>query len=952
MKTNTCSLTIRFISKRLYLLFFLSIASLSFASSGTLIFHGPRATLPLVYNVTGGGNYCAGSPGLAVGLDGSDQGITYTLLLNNTPTTNILQGTGQFLDFGLQTAGSYTVLASGISGNILMNGTAIITEHSVPEVRVKAGANRVCSGTEVTYYAFTQNVLNPVYQWYKSYTPVGNNEESFTYEPAPGDVIQVTVTSGGCTGFSDQFYPIVYPLNADIIIDCTSNNVVTGTPVTFHASTFNTGSQSVINWYVNYESVNVHDLEFTYIPQNQDVVEATVTVGNDVPCLSQNLFTSNSILMSVCNSAPQPFSVYTENEFLCLPGEGVIKLSDSEQGVTYTVYVSFNDTINFTPDPFSSPAVGTGKSMEFPVSAGNYKIQASNACFSTWMSGVCTLDFYNTACPVVVSKNDVLAGTQVTLSTPPLGQGSAQGLYYWSKNGNEGFIGESYTYIPENGDFIRAEMILPCRDYDSENNTVVMFVREPEAHYTTWTGTYNNNWTKPQNWDNGLPDETSIVTIPEEAPHFPTLTVPTVCASLIMSNSSSFIGAEFLEVKSVKISKDIPLNQFHFLSSPLANTTTWGNVFPENQDAIWVREYMEGNGDWCNNSTRNMVYNNKGFSYKALQPGAATFIGWLTSTEPASFLFYNNNSNNINRDGWNLLGNPYSSSIDWDLIPNDNSEAAVYTWNGYNYISWNGTIGALNEGIIPPMSAFFVRALNRGLNFLQIPKSARVHANELQTKSAPTAMLAIEVSDGTYKDKSFFRLNEAATFAFDPKFDARKLFGNEDAPQLYSESDGIALSINEFPYNGTDIEHQLNFNVNHPGKYTLYFSNSSPDAALSITFTDRLKELTFDLASLTEYEFNYNPGDNPNRFFVKFSSVKSPENNQKLQAYTHDGRIYLVNQPQQKGELRVISTSGATVFNTIVDGSVVQNFNPNLRAGVYIIQLLTADNVYSVKVIL
>src|ERR1019366_1514549 len=38
-------------------------------------------SLPTAYTVTGGGNHCAGSAGVHVGLSNSDPGINYTLLI-------------------------------------------------------------------------------------------------------------------------------------------------------------------------------------------------------------------------------------------------------------------------------------------------------------------------------------------------------------------------------------------------------------------------------------------------------------------------------------------------------------------------------------------------------------------------------------------------------------------------------------------------------------------------------------------------------------------------------------------------------------------------------------------------------------------------------------------------------------------------------------------------------
>ena len=68
--------------------------------------------LPTVFNVTGGGSYCAAGSPVVVGLDGSQSGVNYQLLLNGNPTGSPVAGTGAGLSLGNQTvAGSYTVVA-------------------------------------------------------------------------------------------------------------------------------------------------------------------------------------------------------------------------------------------------------------------------------------------------------------------------------------------------------------------------------------------------------------------------------------------------------------------------------------------------------------------------------------------------------------------------------------------------------------------------------------------------------------------------------------------------------------------------------------------------------------------------------------------------------------------------------------------------------------------------
>ena len=70
-------------------------------------------SFPHIYNVIGGGNFCDGDSGVAVGLDSTQIGVAYSLSWNSFPTGDSLTGAGGPLNFGLiDSAGLYTVVAT------------------------------------------------------------------------------------------------------------------------------------------------------------------------------------------------------------------------------------------------------------------------------------------------------------------------------------------------------------------------------------------------------------------------------------------------------------------------------------------------------------------------------------------------------------------------------------------------------------------------------------------------------------------------------------------------------------------------------------------------------------------------------------------------------------------------------------------------------------------------
>ncbi|MBK8923827.1 MAG: HYR domain-containing protein [Saprospirales bacterium] len=89
---------------------------------------------PVVFNVTGGGAYCAPG-GVPVGLSGSEIGVDYQLQLNGSNAGAPVAGTGIALSFGNQaSAGTYTVIATATAGacTAAMSGSAVVTVNESP----------------------------------------------------------------------------------------------------------------------------------------------------------------------------------------------------------------------------------------------------------------------------------------------------------------------------------------------------------------------------------------------------------------------------------------------------------------------------------------------------------------------------------------------------------------------------------------------------------------------------------------------------------------------------------------------------------------------------------------------------------------------------------------------------------------------------------------------------
>ena len=104
---------------------------------------------PTAFSVTGGGAFCSGAAGPAVGLGGSQAGVNYQLQRNGGNVGSAVAGTGSAISFGTQVlAGNYTVVAtSAATCSAGMTGSVGVTVNPTPSLNPVTPAAICTSGT-------------------------------------------------------------------------------------------------------------------------------------------------------------------------------------------------------------------------------------------------------------------------------------------------------------------------------------------------------------------------------------------------------------------------------------------------------------------------------------------------------------------------------------------------------------------------------------------------------------------------------------------------------------------------------------------------------------------------------------------------------------------------------------------------------------------------------------
>jgi uncharacterized protein YjdB len=365
--------------------------------------------LPVVFNVTGGGSYCSGGAGVAVGLDSSATGVSYTLM-QGTTNVGTLAGTGSALNFGLKTgAGMYTVKGTTGAGCVRMMGDAAaitITPLSTPVVSMVAStSDTVCAGTSVTYTATGSNGgTTPTYTWSIGTSAVGTGT-TYTYTPADGDNVSVTFTSSAAcpsvSSVSASKTMMVMPnLTPSVSISVGPNDTVCqGSAAGFTAVVVNGGTAPTYTWVVGGGIVaGATSSSYTYVPTNGQTV--VCRVNSNYACPSTNNVSSNTITMRVApkyipvvNIVAQPGTVIEQGQTVTF----TTNVTGAGEAPTYQWLLRGNVIAGATTSSFTSSDLNDGDSVTCKV----------------WGTGLCGLETINS----VVMKVTPTTGVGTTSIT-------------------------------------------------------------------------------------------------------------------------------------------------------------------------------------------------------------------------------------------------------------------------------------------------------------------------------------------------------------------------------------------------------------------------------------------------------------------------------------------------------------------------------------------------------
>ena len=321
--------------------------------------------------------------------------------------------------------------------------------------------------------------------------------------------------------------------------------------------------------------------------------------------------------------------------------------------------------------------------------------------------------------------------------------------------------------------------------------------------------------------------------------------------------------------------------------------------------------------------------------------------------------------------GFNLIGNPYPSSIDWNEETGWKGRSnleGTNSSNGVSFWSWNpltGNYGAYNNQshvdmgtndvsrYIAPMQAFWVRTENHGTSF-SVNDHARKHFSDIdQTQSTSNALASLQIVVtnfvNTYSDEILME------FGHNQIGGSEKIFSMlQEAPSLYSELDENMMSIIFLPQINQHPKIDLGFVAGVDAVHTISVQNvKSFDN--DVYLVDKQTGHRHNLSEQETYHFSASVYDDPKRFEVQFGEdVTTTVNMTDMEEpgiFFTSGQLMVYNPWNTAADVYIFNAAGICVekFSTGANAHYQNSFTG--KPGVYVVRMTSRDEQFATRIV-
>ncbi len=413
---------------------------------------------------------------------------------------------------------------------------------------------------------------------------------------------------------------------------------------------------------------------------------------------------------------------------------------------------------------------------------------------------------------------------------------------------------------------------------------------------------------------------------------------------------------------------------WHFLSSPVTSQSISGGFTPTasgydfytwyEPQLTWVNfkntsaaptwnttngntNFLPGRGYLVAYEATNIIKNFKG----ALNCGSVSYS--LTNSGTSTYQFFN------------LVGNPYPCSIDWDAATGwdrnnlNGTQKSYWVWNDAagNYGAYiTGSYGFGTNGVtnnISPGQGFMVLAQSTGN--LTLDDRVKTHSVQPYLKSelisSDEIRLKLNCDVNAYSDEAIVVFNSSNADEGSLKF--KSMYPN--APELWSVKNETNYSINFIDQNSDQVL-PITVKAGVTGIYTLTASQvESFGDNTNVSLEDRVAGSFTYFSTTRSYAFKVSePGTIADRFYLHFMNVAGISNSEvanDFKIYSSDGILNIQSMQQLSGKISVFDMLGRTVATDRIKPGAATQINMQGNTGVYIVSVLTGEGIKTAKIL-
>lgn len=441
-------------------------------------------------------------------------------------------------------------------------------------------------------------------------------------------------------------------------------------------------------------------------------------------------------------------------------------------------------------------------------------------------------------------------------------------------------------------------------------------------------------------------------------------------------------------ITSQRFVPDAGFNQ-HFISSPIGSTnfsdigavTGTDNVFvtpsancDENNLAVgsnygnffeWVESNVGGGcilKGWKVKSAGTLA-NAKGYS--AYLNGNATFsltgtpnqgTSYSTSTTRGAWSTTTTLQGNSYQSGWNLVGNPFLSTVNLATKAGIDNDVKVYNTTGPYQGTYSTLFAGSGAAFIAPYQGFYVRNSAAGPGTYTVNKTECVNTAATFNKNGEQVVQLVVEGNG-FADKTNIAFETAATANYDNGFDAVKFLSRGGQPTIYTMIDDVKAEYNILNNITETPSIDVYFQPGTNGNFTLSFNDlSNLPANTKVVLEDKKLNTFTPITANTKYTFTSTTQDPKNRFTLLFTEEAAPTGIDKTTENTPE--IYIsnhqlfVNTKSLNNEVKAITAFnvlGQTEFTSNATNGLFVKPLENTNTGVLIVRVDFKDGTHFSK---